>query len=124
MRSSIPMNTILGPASEIGVPNGRESSYPVVRVAGSLHISGDVRANVSADGSVVIGGEARIRGNIMAESVIIGGIVLGDIIASDGVTLLSTSVVLGNIAVGKVGTVRVDDGAVLTGTVKKEMAIT
>lgn len=125
MKTSAPINTILGPASYVGVSRlgeslnggGSGSVYPAIRVAGSLHISGDVRANVSAEGSVVVSGEARIRGNVTSDIVIVGGIVIGDITASETVTLLSGSVVLGNVSVGKAGGVRIDEGAVFTGTV-------
>lgn len=110
------MNSILGPASQVGVPSpdGKPQASPLVRVAGSFHIDGDVCADVTAEGNVIISGEARIKGNIKAQSVIIGGIVLGNIIAPDGITLLATSVVLGNVTTKHL---RMDEGALLTGKV-------
>lgn len=118
------MNTILGPDSEIGeeIPSksGRGASYPIIRVAGSLHISCDVRANVSAEGSIVIAAASRVRGSVGAYGkggIIIGGIVQGNVVANDGVTLLSTAVVIGDIQVGKKCALRIDEGAVLVGQI-------
>lgn len=114
MKSHALVNTILGPASQVGTVHGGS----VVRVAGSLHISGDVCADVVAEGSVVISADARVQGNVTAVSVIVGGIVLGDIAAAEKVTMLSTSVVLGNVTTG---CIRIDDGAVLSGRVSNQI---
>lgn len=107
------VNTILGTASSIKGVKGQQT---LVSVAGSLHISGDVMADIRAESDIVISAEARIEGNVEAENVIVGGIVLGSIKAREGVTLLSTAVVLGDI---ETIAVRLDEGAVLSGNVRK-----
>lgn len=119
------INTILGPASAVGLPpshagaGARESAMnPVVRVAGSLQVAGDVAADVVAEGDIVISSEARIRGNVTASSAIIGGIVKGNVVSPEGVTLLSSAVVLGDVATHHL---RIDDGAVLTGRVTSDI---
>ena len=60
-----------------------------VTVSGFLRIDGDIDGNVQTQGRVIIGEEARIRGNIRAASVSVGGVVQGDIIAPDYVVILS-----------------------------------
>lgn len=108
------INTILGPDSAVGLPP--TDVIPQFKVAGSLHISGDVRANVTAEGNVVISADSRVQGSVTASSVLAGGIVDGDIVAPEGVTLLSTAVVLGNITTSAL---RIDEGAVLCGGVSR-----
>ncbi|MDE5897827.1 MAG: polymer-forming cytoskeletal protein [Treponemataceae bacterium] len=68
-----------------------------MKVNGFIRIDGDIDGNLETDGAVILSERARIRGNITAKSAIIGGIVFGDISAADGVKLLSSSAVIGNI---------------------------
>ena len=86
-------NTIVGEASEI---TGN------VRINGSVRIEGDIDGNLETDGNVQIGERSRFHGNLSAKSVIIGGIVVGDINAKDSVRLLSSAVVIGDIISKKV----------------------
>lgn len=73
-----------------------------LKVNGFIRIDGDIDGNLETDGAVIISEKARIRGNITAKSIIVGGIILGDISAKDGVKLLSSSAVIGNIISRKV----------------------
>ena len=82
----ISVNTIVGPGALIA---GN------VTVSGFLRIDGDIDGNVQTQGRVIIGEDARIRGNIKAASVSVGGIVQGDIIAPDYVVILSSGMVIG-----------------------------
>ena len=59
---------------------------------GFVRIDGDIDGDLDTDGAVIISEKAKIKGNLKAKSAIIGGIVLGDISAREGVKLLSTSV--------------------------------
>ena len=99
----ISVNTIVGPGALI---TGN------VAVSGFLRIDGDIDGNVQTQGRVIIGEEARIRGNIRAASVSVGGIVQGDIIAPDYVILLSSGMVFGSILTKKL---RADDDVILHG---------
>lgn len=84
----ISINTIIGDGS--GVVGD-------VRVNGFVRVDGDIDGNLQTDGNVIIGDRARIRGNITANSVTVGGIVLGSIFAKTNVKLLTTSAVVGDI---------------------------
>ncbi|MBO6218615.1 MULTISPECIES: polymer-forming cytoskeletal protein [unclassified Treponema] len=69
-----------------------------VHADGFIRVEGDIDGNLESTGHVDIGSEARINGNVTAQSVVLGGIVLGDIYAPNGIKLLSSSAVIGNIS--------------------------
>ena len=69
-----------------------------VHADGFIRVVGDIDGNLESTGHVDIGSEARINGNVTAQSVVLGGIVLGDIYAPNGIKLLSSSAVIGNIS--------------------------
>ena len=73
-----------------------------LKVNGLIRIDGDIDGDIETDGAVIISERARLRGNLTAKSAIIGGIVLGNISAREGVKLLSSSAVIGNIITRKV----------------------
>ena len=62
----ISINTIIGKGSAI---SGN------LKVNGFIRIDGDIDGNLETDGNVIVGELARIRGNLTAKAVIIGGIV-------------------------------------------------
>lgn len=99
----ISINTIIGAGSFV---NGG------LNVPGFLRIDGDVNGDINTPGRVIIGENARIRGNIHALSVNVGGMVSGDIVAPDSVIILSTGLVLGDILTKKI---RVDENVLLHG---------
>ena len=93
----ISINTILGHGSAI---------------TGNIKINGFVRIDLETDGNIIIGENARIRGNVKAKSVIVGGIVLGNIEASQSIKVLATSAVIGDIVSHKV---QVEQNAIIHG---------
>ena len=99
----ISINTILGHGSAI---TGN------IKINGFVRIDGDIDGNLETDGNIIIGENARIRGNVKAKSVIIGGIVLGNIEASQSIKVLATSAVIGDIVSHKV---QVEQNAIIHG---------
>ena len=99
----ISINTILGHGSAI---TGN------IKINGFVRIDGDIDGNLETDGNIILGENARIRGNIKAKSVIVGGIVLGNIEAIESVKILSQSVVVGDIISHKV---QVEQSAIIHG---------
>lgn len=99
----ISINTILGHGSAI---TGN------IKINGFVRIDGDIDGNLETDGNIIIGENARIRGNIKAKSVIVGGIVLGNIEASQSIKVLATSAVIGDIVSHKV---QVEQNAIIHG---------
>lgn len=89
----ISINSIIGKGSSI---KGN------LKINGFIRVDGDLDGDLETSGNVIIGENARVRGDIIAKSVsVIGGIVYGNIIAPDSVKLLSTSVVIGDIQTHK-----------------------
>lgn len=99
----ISLNSIIGPGSAI---KGN------LKINGFMRIDGDLDGNLETSGNVIVGNQARIKGNILAKSITVGGIVKGNITAPEGVHLLSTSAVLGNIQTKKL---QADENVVLHG---------
>ncbi len=99
----ISINTIIGKGSEI---KGN------IKVNGFVRIDGDIDGNLETDGNVIVGENARIRGNINAKSIIVGGIILGNIFANESVKVLANSIVIGDILSHKV---QIEDDALVNG---------
>ncbi len=86
------INSIIGSGSAI---------HGDVKINGIMHIDGDLDGNLETTGNVIVGENARIRGNITAKSITVGGIVQGNITALESVKLLSSSAVIGDIQTHK-----------------------
>ena len=99
----ISINTFIGSGSAISGD---------VRVNGFVRVDGDIDGNFETSGSVIIGEKARIRGNVSAKVAIIGGIVLGDVSATESVKLLTSSTVLGDVITRHI---QIDDKVILHG---------
>lgn len=88
LTDDISINTIIGAGSAVSGD---------VKANGFIRVDGDIDGNLDSSGNVIVGNKARINGNITALSSVVGGIVLGDIYAPDGIKLLSSSAVIGDI---------------------------
>lgn len=99
----VSINTIVGSGSFI---RGE------LKIAGFIRIDGDLDGSLETGGRVIVGENARIRGNVSALKITVGGVIQGDIIAPDGVTILSSGMVLGNIITKKLV---VEDSVILNG---------
>ena len=99
----ISINTIIGNGSAI---SGN------IKVNGFVRIDGDIDGNLETDGNVIIGENARIRGDVKAKSIIIGGIIQGNVYAVDSAKVLSEAAVIGDIISHKV---QIDDMALFHG---------
>lgn len=88
----ISINTLIGSGSFI---QGN------LKVQGFVRFDGDIDGNLETTSRLIIGEQARVRGNIIALSAIVHGIVEGDIVAPEGVRLFSTSSVNGDIITRK-----------------------
>ncbi len=92
LTDDISINTIIGLGSAVSGD---------VHANGFIRVDGDIDGNLESTGNIIIGDKARINGSITALSTVIGGIVLGDIYAPNGIKLLSSSAVIGNISTRK-----------------------
>ncbi|ULQ58695.1 polymer-forming cytoskeletal protein [Brucepastera parasyntrophica] len=99
----VSINTLIGPDSFV---KGE------LKISGFVRIDGDIDGNLETTGRIIIGENARIRGNISSNVVTIGGIVQGDVIAPEGVTILSTGLVLGTILTKHL---QIEDSVIING---------
>ena len=97
---------ILGKLNVTGKINGNSQAAEIY--AQDAQISGDI----TSLGSVKIGNNSVIRGNIYATSAVIAGAVKGDIDVKGPVILDATAIVMGNI---KSKAVQINNGAVIEG---------
>ena len=83
-----------------------------IKVNGIIKLAGDFSGTIESTGQVFISESARVESSIKATSVVIGGMVKGDITATDKVTVLSTGIVMGSITTSRL---IAEDGVVLDG---------
>ncbi|HCC37922.1 MAG TPA: hypothetical protein DEQ14_10070 [Treponema sp.] len=99
------INTIIGPNTSVSGD---------IEAGGFTRIDGSIRGDVSAKGRVLIGEKARMRSNVSGTAITIGGIVCGNIIASESLVILSTALVLGDIITRRI---QADEGCLIHGRV-------
>jgi cytoskeletal protein CcmA (bactofilin family) len=89
---------------------------------GLLRIDGDFEGNIRTTGRVLVGKGGRARCLIEADTVVVGGVVKGDIKAVTKVVLLSTCVMMGNIRSPRI---IVEEGVLLHGhcTVSEDSSV-
>lgn len=79
---------------------------------GLLRIDGDFIGNIRTDGKVLIGKSGRAECTIIANTVVIGGVVKGDIVSKEKVVILSTGMLIGNVSTPRLIS---EDGVILNG---------
>ncbi len=79
---------------------------------GLLRIDGDFCGTVRTKGKVLVGKNGRAECTVYAGTVVVGGIVKGNIFAEEKVVILSTGIVLGNICSPRF---IVEEGVILNG---------
>lgn len=82
-------------------------------LSGLLRIDGDFTGSITTDGKVLIGKNGRAECTIKAGTVVVGGVVRGNIVSAEKVTILSTGMVIGNITAPRLV---VEEGVILNGT--------
>ncbi|HUW39662.1 MAG TPA: polymer-forming cytoskeletal protein [Rectinemataceae bacterium] len=103
------------PLPLIATTLGKETSFTgTLRFKDSLRIKGNFEGEIDAMGRLVIDADATVSARrIRATSVIVGGIVRGDIEAADRLELLPTAKVYGNVRTARL---RIADGVIFEGT--------
>jgi cytoskeletal protein CcmA (bactofilin family) len=82
---------------------------------GLLRIDGDFTGTIRTNGQIIVGLNGRAHCNIYAESVVIGGMVRGNVFTTDKVIILSTGMMLGSICTPRL---IVEEGVVFNGNCK------
>lgn len=98
---------------EIKTTLGKSTVFDgTMRFTRSLKIDGEFRGKIISSGFLYIEEGAMVRADIKVGSVVVGGVVHGNIEASDNLEMLSTGQVFGNIRTAKL---RIADGVVFEG---------
>jgi cytoskeletal protein CcmA (bactofilin family) len=99
------INTIIGPNTSLKGD---------IEAGGFLRIDGNIMGNVNAKGRVVIGERARMRSNVSGTAITIGGVVCGNVVASESLAVLSSALVMGDIITRRI---QADEGCLIHGKV-------
>ena len=100
------INTIIGPGTSV---SGHIDS------GGFTRVDGNVQGDVKARGRVVIGERARMKSNVSGTSVTVGGVVFGNVLASERLIILATGLVMGDIITRRI---QADEGCLIHGKVR------
>jgi cytoskeletal protein CcmA (bactofilin family) len=104
-RNDVPNNSIIG---ENSVFEGR------FYVSGSILIEGKFDGEIKTEDHLTVGPTGKVKTDIYARRVTIGGTLIGNITATEEVDLLANGKVLGNIVTPKLN---VEDGVLIQGMV-------
>ncbi len=109
-----------GMNSTIGEGSSFEGKF---YISGSLKIDGKFEGEIKTDDELVVGEKGKVKTDIYARSVVVAGVVIGNINAENEVRLLETAKVLGDITAPSISIQRgvVTHGLVtITGNTKKD----
>jgi cytoskeletal protein CcmA (bactofilin family) len=81
-------------------------------LSGLLRIDGDFTGSIKTEGKVLIGKSGRAEAVVHAGTVVIGGVLKGNINASEKVVILSTGMLIGNVTSPRL---LVEDGVIING---------
>ncbi|MDR0561839.1 MAG: polymer-forming cytoskeletal protein [Spirochaetaceae bacterium] len=104
-REDFLVNTIIGPGTKV---NG------VIESSGFTRIDGNVQGDVQAAGRIVIGERARLKSNVSGTAITVGGVVYGNILASERVIILASALILGDVITRRI---QADEGCLIHGKV-------
>jgi len=100
------INTIIGPGTSVA---GDISS------GGFTRVDGNVQGDVKARGRVVIGERARMKSSVSGTFITVGGVVFGNVFASERLVVLTTGLVMGDIITRRI---QADEGCLIHGRVR------
>jgi len=103
---SFSLNTIIGPGTSVSGD---------VESGGFTRVDGNVQGDLKAKGRVVIGERARMKSNISGTSVTVGGVVFGNVLASERLIVLATGLVMGDIITRRI---QAEEGCLIHGRVR------
>jgi cytoskeletal protein CcmA (bactofilin family) len=100
------VNTIIGPDSFVRGD---------IDASGFTRVDGNVKGNLHAQGKVVVGSGARMRSSITGTTITIGGVVDGNILASERLIVLPSALIIGDIVTRRIEAV---EGCLIHGRVR------
>jgi cytoskeletal protein CcmA (bactofilin family) len=100
------INTIIGPGTSVSGD---------IESGGFTRVDGNIRGDVNAQGRVVIGEKARMKSNVSGTFVTVGGVVFGNVLASERLVVLATGLIMGDVITRRI---QADDGCLVHGRVR------
>jgi len=100
------INTIVGPGTSVSGD---------IESRGFTRVDGNVLGDIKASGRVVIGERARMKSNVSGTFITVGGVVFGNVLASERLIILSTGLVMGDIITRRI---EADEGCLIHGRVR------
>ena len=100
------INTIIGPGTSVSGD---------VESGGFTRVDGSVLGDVKAKGRIIIGERARMKSNVSGTMITVGGVVFGNILASERLIILSTGLVMGDIITRRI---QADEGCLIHGRIR------
>jgi cytoskeletal protein CcmA (bactofilin family) len=100
------INTIIGPGTSVSGD---------IESGGFTRVDGNIRGDVNAQGRVVIGEKARMKSNVSGTFVTVGGVVFGNVLASERLIILATGLIMGDVITRRI---QADDGCLVHGRVR------
>ena len=82
---------------------------------GTVRIEGKLKGDVTLSGNLIVGEGGYVKGNVKADSVVLSGMVEGNITVENHLHLTSTSKLIGDIDAKNI---IIDEGAVFNGNCK------
>lgn len=77
---------------------GQGSSFKGdVVVQGFFRVDGDFQGSITTEGRILVSPSGRIKGTLSGLDIVVGGVVKGDLYASERITLLASALVVGNV---------------------------
>jgi cytoskeletal protein CcmA (bactofilin family) len=83
-----------------------------INVSGFVRVDGNLAGSIKTNGKVVIGRDGRCESSIEGSTVIVGGIVKGNVLATEKVVVLSSGMIIGDVTAPRFVA---DDGVMLNG---------
>jgi cytoskeletal protein CcmA (bactofilin family) len=100
------INTIIGPGTNVSGD---------IESGGFTRVDGNIRGDVNVRGRVVIGEKARMKSNVSGTAVTVGGVVFGNVLASERLIILATGLIMGDVITRRI---QADDGCLIHGRVR------
>jgi len=104
--SDFSINTIIGPGTSVSGD---------IEAGGFTRVDGNVQGDLKAKGRVIIGERARMKSNISGTIVTVGGVVFGNVLASERLVVLTTGLVMGDVITRRI---QADEGCLIHGRVR------
>ncbi|MDR0643810.1 MAG: polymer-forming cytoskeletal protein [Treponema sp.] len=105
MSKEFVLNTIIGDGSSV-VGN--------VETRGFTRVDGSLLGNLHSKGRIIISEKARMKSDVSGTTITIGGVVYGNVIASERLIVLASGLVMGDIITRRI---QADDGCMIHGKV-------